>query len=312
MDSPNDFIGKVKVNYSLYSGFDYYSDGDIEDEMLAMIQETDDVFAIIAKDNRWPILYHFSPLRQNLLEWYDFHAGATALEIGAGCGALTGVLCSKQLKVTAVDISKRRCLINAHRNKEFDNLEIVVANFQDLTYNERFDYITVIGVLEYAMLYMDGDTEAYRNFMLRVKDMLTPGGVAIIAIENKVGLKYWNGAREDHTGREYEGIEDYPNSSNIRTFSKKELVELLEDTGLQYYDFYYPYPDYKMPLQIFSDRHLPGVGEIFQKQSNYDADKISLFDENRAVNTIVKAGLFGEFANSFLVFAKKEKDREDI
>lgn len=96
-----------RLNYSFYSGEDLYSDGEIEDVMLDLVKSNVDLETVIATDNRWPILYHFSNKRQNLLEWYPFKEGAEVLEIGAGCGAITGILCDKCKHVTSVELSKR-------------------------------------------------------------------------------------------------------------------------------------------------------------------------------------------------------------
>lgn len=63
-------------------------------------------------------------------------------------------------------------------------------------------------------------------------------------------------------------------------------------------------PDYKIPIQIFSDEHLPAVGEIMYVSPNYDNDRLLLFDEKKALNNIIKNKQFEFFANSFLVFCK--------
>ena len=39
---------------------------------------------------------------------------------------------------------------------------------------------------------------------------------------------------------------------------------------------------------------------------NFDMDRLVLFDENKAFDTIIEAGLFGEFSNSFFVTAERE------
>lgn len=85
-----DQIGNVILDYTYYGGQDQYSDGDIEDDLLHLIQEEPDVEKILAKDDRWPVLYHFSPVRQNILEWYPFKKGAEILEIGSGAEPLQG------------------------------------------------------------------------------------------------------------------------------------------------------------------------------------------------------------------------------
>ena len=255
-------IGNVILNYEYYNGSDEYSDGDVENDMLELIKSNDDVMDIISKDNRWPILYHFSPVRHNILEWYDMEKDASVLEIGSGCGAVTGVLCKKAKNVKCIELSRRRSLINAYRNKDYDNLEIMVGNFNDISITEKYDYITLIGVLEYADYYTDSK-DSFVDFLKNVSRYLKDDGRLLIAIENKFGLKYWAGFTEDHTGRCFDGIENYAETeSKVRTFSRKELEILVKNAGFKNVEFYYPMPDYKMPLEIYSDYYLPTSSDI--------------------------------------------------
>ena len=142
-------IGKVKLNMDFYSGNDDYNDGDIENEILEIVKTNNDFTDILAKDNRWPILCHLSPMRRNLLEWYEFN-NSSILEIGAGCGAMTGLFCENSKEVVAIELSKRRAEIIANRYKDRLNLEIIVGNLNDIKFERKFDYVTLIGVLEYA------------------------------------------------------------------------------------------------------------------------------------------------------------------
>ena len=48
-------------------------------------------------------------------------------EVGAGCGAISGVLCRNAKRVVANDLSKRRSTINAYKNQDASNLEIMVG-----------------------------------------------------------------------------------------------------------------------------------------------------------------------------------------
>lgn len=61
----------------------------------------------------------------------------------------------------------------------------------------------------------------YENFLTIIGKHLNENGKIIIAIENKLGLKYWAGCQEDHVGKYFEGIEDYPITNGVKTFSKK-------------------------------------------------------------------------------------------
>ncbi|MNO33431.1 16S ribosomal RNA methyltransferase KsgA/Dim1 family protein [compost metagenome] len=297
-------IGNVELNLKYYSGRDEYSDGEIEDEILSIVKKgKDEIRDALNRDNRWPILYHLSPYRYNLLDWYPFKSDSSVLEIGAGCGGVTGVLCEKNKKVIAVELSKKRAEINAYRNNEKENLEIVVGNIEDIDFDQKFDYITLIGVLEYAGKFTKA-SDPYLEFIKNVKKFLKPDGELIIAIENKFGLKYWAGKKEDHTGVSYEGIEGYIDDKGVKTFSKSELKELLREAGLMQMDFYYPMPDYKLPTQIFSDEYLPKIGDLDKEYYSYDADQIISFQEYSVFNNIIKSNQFEFFANSFLVSCK--------
>ena len=142
-------IGKVTINYLFYD--EANDNNEAEDPILHDVQEkTNYEEEMLLDRNDWPTLYHFSPVRENLLEWYDFGEGRSLLEIGAGCGALTGLFCRKLERVLAVDLSQRRSAINATRNRNYSNLEIVVGAIDTIRFNEKFDYITLIGGAECA------------------------------------------------------------------------------------------------------------------------------------------------------------------
>lgn len=297
-------VGNVVLNYKFYTGKDAYSDGTIENELLELVTQEQDVMKILKNDKRWPILYHLSPVRQNILEWYPIPEDAQVLEVGAGCGAVTGALCRKARHVTCIELSKKRSLINANRNREYSNLEIVVGNFNDVKLDKKFDYITLIGVLEYAKYYTDTEN-SFVDFLSNIKKMLNPGGAVLIAIENKYGLKYWSGAREDHTGVFFDGIEGYrATESKVRTFSKIQLEEILAQAGYRKLDFYYPFPDYKFPTQIFSDEYLPKPEDLACSRDCYDSSRMYLFDETSAYQELVRSGEFEIFANSYMIEAK--------
>lgn len=293
-------IGKVRLNYQFYKGTDQYSDGDIEDILLDIVQSNDSYQDVLLREENWALLYHLSPIRENLLDWYDFGEGKALLEIGAGCGAITGLFCRKCGRVVAVDLSKRRSMINAYRNKNADNLEIMVGNFEDIRIDEKFDYVTLIGVLEYSIYYIES-ASPFVDMLKKARRYLKPGGKIIIAIENKYGIKYWAGAREDHTGKLMDGIMGYPEVERVRTFSKEGLEALLREAGMESYEFYYPLPDYKMPTEIYSQKYLPKEYPFATNSPNYDRDRYSFFDEGVVMNELIREGKFEMFANSYLI-----------
>lgn len=303
-------IGKVTLEYKFYSGHDSYTDGDIEDRLLEIVKNNPGgtYSNEIANELSWPVLYHLSDIRENIINWYDFKEGATILEIGSGCGAISGILSEKARNVTAIELSKKRSYINAYKNYNCENLKILVGNFNDIadSIEEKFDYVTLIGVLEYAPLYISGQ-DPFNTFLDKIGKLLNPGGKIIIAIENQLGLKYFAGCKEDHVGKLFEGIEGYTNTKNVKTFSRKSLKQLISNNGYDEIEFYYPYPDYKLPDKIYSENYLPQKGDLVEGFRNFDSDRIALFDESKAFDSIIEAGLFEDMANSFLVIASKKE-----
>lgn len=311
----NEKIGKVTLDYTYYPGEDKYSDGSIEDEMLEIAKKyrEEEYGKVIAEKKSWPILYHFSHIRENIIDWLPMTGKEKVLEIGAGPGAITGALTRKAASVTCIDLSRRRCMINAYRHRECDNLRILVGNFQDIEANltETFDLITLIGVFEYAQFSIQSENP-FVDYLARIRSHLAPGGRIVIAIENRIGLKYWAGATEDHTGVYFEGLEGYPTTDYVRTFSKPELEAVMREAGLEQFAFYYPYPDYKLPERIYSEQYLPRKGELNRNRQNLDRERIQVFSEERVYDSLLESGLFQQFSNSFLVVAGTPGKTQDF
>lgn len=317
-------IGNIIIEKDFYPGEDLYSDGKIEDELLELVQKhpESEFRKIIEEEGRWPIFYHLSDIRKNIVDWLPISGNDRVLEVGSGCGAITGALASKAKEVTCIDLSLKRSRINAHRNKKYDNVTIHVGNFKDIekTLDCEYDYIMLIGVFEYGFGYM-GTKNPYEDFMKILAKHLKKNGHIVIAIENKFGMKYYAGCREDHSGRFFDGIEDYPNGDgSARTFSRKRLEEIITSAGIEEYKFFYPYPDYKFPHTIYSDEYLPKIGELYQNIRNFDRDRLLLFDEQRAFDAVIKEGMFPHYSNSYMVvtgpeiesrFAKFSNDRDE-
>ena len=294
---------KPVFNTSFYRGEDLYSDGDIENEVIKIIaaNPTTDYEEAISRNYSWPVFYHLTRIRQNLLNWYPFKEQSDVLEIGCGMGAITELLCKKCNSVTAVELSKRRATATYLRCREYDNLEIIVGNLNDIEFEKKYDYITLIGVLEYQNNFTSS-SNPFKDFLSKIKQLLKPEGKLIIAIENKYGLKYWCGAPEDHSGIPYDGINNYIYSNIARTFSKKQLERLVKSVGFSNTYFYYPLPDYKMPQVVYSEEYLPKNGSIDNWIPYYEPNGNSMIsDEEHIYGDLVDNDVFEFFANSFMV-----------
>ena len=77
----SEMIGKVIMNYKHYTGQDLYSDGAVEDELLDIVinHKPEEFGAIIEERASWPVFYHLSELRGNIVEWMPIPVGAKTL-----------------------------------------------------------------------------------------------------------------------------------------------------------------------------------------------------------------------------------------
>lgn len=258
----------------------------------------------------WPVIYHLHPQREFILDWFPFKKNASLLEIGAGCGAVTDVFIKKLKTVVANELTKERAKIIKKRFADKKNLKVYDGNINENSFNKKFDYVTLIGVLEYQGRYTltkkSHPYSPYIQFLKNLKKFLKKSSTLIIAIENKIGVKYIAGGLEDHYGKLFYSLENYPNDKGIRTFSKEEIKEILNLAGYKKIDFYYPYPDYKLPFFIFSD----DKENLFIPFSRYtpivDLSNLRqyLFNEVIFSSVLKKEGVLKKFANSFLIFAQ--------
>lgn len=295
-------IGNVTMNYDYYKGKDLYSDGDVEDEILEMVKTNDNYRYTDSRFSEWPILYHLSRQRENIVEPMEISKDDEVLEIGAGMGAVTGALAERAKKVDCIELSKRRSLVNANRHKDMDNIEIFVGNFQDVEITKKYDVITLIGVLEYASYYIDAK-QPFHAFINKIKDCLKDNGKLYIAIENRLGMKYFAGYNEDHLGKPFLGIEGYINEDKVKTFSYSEITKLLNECGFDELSFSFPFPDYKLPQSIYDEEALMKYEVDFSEKHNYDANLNESFNQVRAFKSLKGTPELKYFANSFLIEA---------
>lgn len=302
--------------WMLPSSFEFgFTDGSSQEEyMRNSVRECNDLspsseqLESYIKD--WPSEYHFSSLRHRLFEIFKINPDARILEIGCGCGAITRYLGEMCKNVLSVEGSMIRAEITRLRTHDLDSVTVVAAPFQDLKFKEVFDLVIFNGVIEYFPSFID-EEDVYPVMMDRIKHMISPNGSVIIAIENQFGLKYLGGDSEDHAGIPYEGVNGYPQwSDRIRTFGRYELERLLRHVGFSDVDVYLPFPDYKLPKMILSEKILHDFPEFdfgefisnFQYESKFFKPKMN-YNPFLVWSDISKNQLVPHLSNSFLFLA---------
>lgn len=300
-----------------------YSDGEATESLiLKLLRDATDVSASanIAPDRHdlWAARYHLSPVRANLLRHLDFE-GLDAIELGAGMGGVSRHIAERAKSLTVIEGTEARFRALSERLRDLGNWTGSVSNLQDISLGNNYDVVLLIGVLEYSELFITRANPGESPFLATLKiarQLLRPGGVVVVAIENKLGLKYWRGASEDHTSFMFDGICGYPLTKSPRTFSRQEMLGIFRSCGLAHVDEYYPFPDYKMPSCVlsreFMERYPLTAADIATSQPAevYGYRNISYFPDVLAAKSVAEAGLLPEFANSFLFLGTTDTESD--
>jgi SAM-dependent methyltransferase len=296
-----------------------YADG-AEDRVLEIVRNADDVSStsdeLIAHATDWPTRYHLDPARANIVRALDLRPDARVLEIGAGCGAVTRYLAERVGLVDALEPVPARARTIAARTRELSNTEVFVGHVEDVPDEAAYDVVVVIGVLEYVASGAD-EQQPYVDFLAGIASRLVPGGTLVLAIENKLGVKYLAGSPEDHSNRVADSMESYPFGSPARTFSRQELVSLMLQAGLTA-ETRIALPDYKMTEAVVDPMRVPvGRERLMRQVSDFPSPdwvpSVGRFaDEKLFWESLIDAGLAGETGNSFLVLATKAGEGADL
>jgi SAM-dependent methyltransferase len=302
-----------------------YSDGDesekyLIDSILSTKDLSSNSYELSQKIKDWVSMYHLSPRRSNLLRPLKNKLQGKILEIGAGCGAITRYLGEVSEQVIAVEGSIHRASIARLRCRDQENVTLICDNISNFQSNEKFDVVTLIGVLEYSRIYFPSllqNEDPVISLLKFAKTFLNHDGILIIAIENKLGLKYFAGYPEDHLGESMAGIEGLYNQKSVVTFGKVELKEIIKKAGYNTSTFYYPFPDYKVPTSVLCEDLIQfqdkiNLSYIPQTSETYDPQRpeFTTFNLNLVWEEVYKNKLWGDLSNSFLVLAS-DKNLEE-
>jgi len=264
----------------------------------------------------WTSNYHLSPKRSQVFGGFSFSRTLKVLELGCGCGAITRFLGENFDEVISVDGSYERAEIARKRSKDLESVSVICSNFQDLPFEGVFDLIVCVGVFEYSENYINGE-KPFNKALQLFKTYLKPDGKLFLAIENQFGLKYFNGAKEDHVGIPYEGMEGYARRKRkVKTFGRKKLSAIVNQE-FGHAELFYPFPDYKLPDCVVSDSFLKNnaSSELIASHMyrDYSASDQFKFDPYLTVMEMSDDLSLPDMANSMIVVASNASfDKDDI
>ena len=153
------------------------------------------------------------------------------------------------------------------------------GGIKDLMF-KPFDYVVLGGYLTQCK------KEEEAEILRAAANFLKPGGVILAAVENEMGVRYWMGAEKFETA-----------------FLEVEFRKLFEDLTATWggnFTMYYPVPDYRYPVAVYSDHYLPQTGDVTNISARLDGPGFWFGSEEEAMAKACQNGQFTKFNNSFL------------
>jgi len=267
----------------------------------------------------WSTEYHLNSARANILKAVDLSKVNTALELGCACGAITRYLGEQGIAVDAVEEKLQRAGIARLRCQDLDNVNICHLSLDQLLIPEKaYDAVFIIDALANAQrCFKTGkdSLESILRLLNLVEKSLKKNGIIFLATNNRMGLKYWLGASEDHYGIASIGVDGYARHQHIRTHTKKKWEHLLTKSGIGHFRFMYPFPDHNLADVLLSEdfiRSDPFAHSLLYRIRSRDYhsrrwDPIK--DEYLRWRSLHRSGYLEDFANSFLIILSQSEKR---
>lgn len=256
---------------------------DVSYEILDLLKQYNGDRKQILMENRKPeYLYALSDLRENLLEWFEFDREASLLQVGSDYGALTGLLKSRVKRVTVLDDRDENLAVNKARHGQDGCVEYVKGGLSTYETDQKFDYVVMAGCME------AGDA----SMVEKARKLLDKNGILIAAVHNQFGLRTWAGAVK----------------SQEEPYVSLHQVRQLYPSGR----LYFPVPDYRLPVTLYSEGYLPKKGELTHISAAYDHERYLFFDEEARFDALCGDGQFENFANSFLIVERNQHNENAV
>lgn len=216
---------------------------------------------IANKEKREEVL---NELGKHVFDWYPFDSNSSCLIVG--------------------DNSE---LVKASVEKQLEQIS-VINDINEVDVNGEYDYIILTGI---------SDSKEIK----KVRSVVASNGKILLMADNRIGLRYLTGTADVHTGRYFAGVNNYVDvNPQHKGFTKKELLDMVDDAGISNHKFYYLYPNEKTVKEVFTDITIESY-EYGKEYYNFDFGTLEFYSEKRMAETLCGEKVISEFANFFVM-----------
>ncbi len=253
--------------------------------------------------------YFLKSYRSDFVEKLGLKEGDNVLDLGCGWGFASQRALEQGANVVSCEVAVKRLRFCATRFEQ----EGFAGRFVGLEFDANKDYpfkpqsfnaIIVSGLMEWLPCTTEGDPDAIQmRFLKKIFELLRPGGVLYIAIENRYWGPYFRGARDEHTFQRFLSIapRKVANAISMNRIKKGYraychsfifYTAMMKKAGFASLSIDCPKPGYNTPKTV-----TPLVQNINLKRA-FSSLRRDLFRKNHSVRDSL-------FAHSFMLFARK-------
>lgn len=228
----------------------------------------------------------YNEIQRSLYAWYDMSACQRLLFVGNGQAFVwpehIAVTCVSWEQVQSGTLTEENC-----------DLVLADCGFEKLAAAEQ----VVSGLSRY----------------------LAPHGRLLLAMNNRMGLRYFCGDKEPYTGQVFDGLEGYRmaygQKADIfqgRMYGSGEVRQWLQAAGFIGVQFYAVLSDLSHPAFLFREDFLPNedlTGRVFPF---YNQPESVFLEEENLYPSVVVNDLFHQLANAYLVECSLDGGLSDV
>ncbi len=266
--------------------------------------------------DRFPVAFFAAPKKR-------------VLDLGCGWGGLSFWIANEFESVYGLDIELDGLqFIDIRASQEdIQNIDSVQGSVFSLPFPKNFfDVIILNGVLEWIGTFSDDAPPLVmqERALKEISRVLQPQGSLYIGIENRFGIQYFLGYKEEHTGLRFISLlprrlaqiyHRMINGKDYRaiTHSRSGLKEILIRSGFNHFEYFTVFPSYRNCRYAASLNGHQAFAFVFR---NFILDKLPLPGILKKIAEWVfskcalayRIGSF--FSPSWIVFASKQKQPE--
>ncbi len=233
-----------------------------------------------------------SELRKGAIVWYSFKKNSRLLF----------VLNSKDY----ADMDYRSLMSEYFQER---SVEVTFVSAEDLiaidTVASGLDYVLGLSVLETAVEPV--------HLLEKMYQALSETGRILLGTDNRLGIRYFCGARDPFTGRSFDGIENYYKMTGAdrayitgRCYSRDELVSMLKAAGMHNRKFYAAMPTLQETQLVYAENYLPQEELAIRYFPMYDYPDSVFLNEEYLYTDLANNGLFHAMANSYIIECSRD------